>query len=195
MYNTFRLFHPVGDGLAVVLSDCTRLSAEAMLGLNRYPPDLRDGDGILYVLKRPTIRGIRAGIPKVFPRAVSARAGAGDDPLAIDEAHYSAAGVSDDDCRCCCLRRASLFQDTSLVCILSGGTASAPRRLSASVTALGRNDSFASAVYLLSRSLGASLLVSYLKKGRFNDYPEKCFKMVWSLSGADRLFNRSKKVR
>lgn len=47
------------------------------------------------MLKRPTIRDYRAGI-KVFPRAVQRRAGAGDDPLAVDEAHYSAAGVSGD---------------------------------------------------------------------------------------------------
>ncbi len=52
---------------------------------------------------------------------------------------------------------------------------------------------FAGAVYFVISPPGASLLVSYLKKGRFNDYPEKCFKMVWSLSGADRLFNRSEK--
>lgn len=38
---------------------------------------------------------IRAGIQSIS-RAVQRRAGAGDDPLAVDEAHYSAAGVSGD---------------------------------------------------------------------------------------------------
>ena len=51
---------------------------------------------------------------------------------------------------------------------------------------------FAGAVYFVF-SLSASLLVSWLKKGLYNDYPEKCFKMVWSLSGADRLLHGSEK--
>ena len=48
---------------------------------------------------------------------------------------------------------------------------------------------FAGFVYFVI-SLSASLLVSYFEEeGQHNDYPEKCFKMVWSLSGADRLLN------
>lgn len=47
--NVFRSI-PFGHGLAVVLSDCTRLSAKraGTIAENRYPPDLRDG-GILHV--------------------------------------------------------------------------------------------------------------------------------------------------
>ena len=51
---------------------------------------------------------------------------------------------------------------------------------------------FAGGVYFVI-SLSASLLVSWLKKGLCNDYPEKRFKMVWSLSGADRLLHGSEK--
>lgn len=86
-----------------------------------------------------------------------------------------------------------LFQDTSLVYVLSLAD------FFRTASTIGERDGtqvemilFAGFVYFVI-SLSASLLVSYLKEGQHNDYPEKCFKMVWSLSGADRLLNRSEK--
>ncbi len=90
-----------------------------------------------------------------------------------------------------------LFQDTSLVYVLS------PVDFFRTASTIGERDGtqvemilFAGAVYFVI-SLSASLLVSYLKKkdSLMINTLKNALKMVWSLSGADRLFNRSKKVR
>lgn len=88
-----------------------------------------------------------------------------------------------------------LFQDTSLVYVLSLAD------FFRTASTIGERDGtqvemilFAGGVYFVI-SLSASLLVSWLKKGLCNDYPEKRFKMVWSLSGADRLLHGSEKRR
>ncbi len=85
-----------------------------------------------------------------------------------------------------------LFRDTSLLYVLSLAD------FFRTASTIGERDGtwvemilFAGFVYFVI-SLSASLLVSS-KEGQHNDYPEKCFKMVWSLSGADRLLNRSEK--